>query len=145
MTQPTHSSSSTAWDAIEQGKRFDRFVRRACIAAWSVAFLAVAAYAALTIVQIVQMMRLADVGAATNIMTFAFATPLIIVVGVISLLIATLTTVGIFMRQRTASLAEIQLRLAALEDMLSQRDAGEAAGRPSGRAAGRTYIHTPMG
>jgi hypothetical protein len=34
-------------------------------------------------------------------------------------LIATLSTIGIFLRLRTSSLAEIQLRLAALEAMLS--------------------------
>jgi len=43
------------------------------------------------------------------------------------LLIAALSTVGVFLRQRTASLAEIQLRLAALEDMLGAR--GDASGR----------------
>ena len=36
----------------------------------------------------------------------------------ISLLIGTLSTVGIFLRLRTASLGEVQLRLAALEEML---------------------------
>lgn len=124
MTGPALPSSNAAWQAIEHGKRFDRFVRRACIAAWSAAFAAVLIYAALIVVQLVNMIRLAGVGMATNLMTLAVVTPLIIVVGVISLLIATLTTVGIFMRQRTASLAEIQLRLAALEDMLVQRQSG---------------------
>ena len=119
MTAPIHPSSNAAWEAIDQSKRFDRFIRRACIAGWTAAFIAVLAYAVLVIAQMVQMFRLAGVGAVSNIMTLAAATPLIIVVGVVSLLIATLTTVGIFMRQRTASLAEIQLRLAALEDMLA--------------------------
>ncbi len=44
--------------------------------------------------------------------------PLIAVTGVLSVLIATVSTVGIFLRLRTASLAEIQVRLAALEQML---------------------------
>jgi hypothetical protein len=53
------------------------------------------------------------------------ATPLIIALGKLSLLIATMATVAIFLRLRTSSLAEIQLRLAALEDMLASRpDAG---------------------
>lgn len=47
--------------------------------------------------------------------------PLVVVLGTISLLIATLSTVGIFFRLRTASLAEIQLRLAALEDVLRSK------------------------
>jgi hypothetical protein len=42
-------------------------------------------------------------------------------------LVATLSTIGIFLRLRTASLTEIQLRLAALEDVLgAQADAGPA-------------------
>ena len=44
-----------------------------------------------------------------------------IVLGVLSVLIATLSTVGMFLRQRTASLAEIQLRLAALEELLTRK------------------------
>jgi hypothetical protein len=44
-----------------------------------------------------------------------------VVLGVLSLLIAVLSTVGIFLRLRTASLTEIQLRLAALEQVLASR------------------------
>jgi hypothetical protein len=35
------------------------------------------------------------------------------------LVVATLSTIGIFLRMRTATLSEIQLRLAALESMLA--------------------------
>ena len=49
---------------------------------------------------------------------FNTLTPLLGIVGGISLLVATLSTVGVFLRLRTASLGEIQLRLAALEEML---------------------------
>ena len=47
-----------------------------------------------------------------------FALPLITVLGVLSFLVAVLSTVGVFLRFRTASLAEIQTRLAAMEEML---------------------------
>jgi uncharacterized membrane protein len=50
-----------------------------------------------------------------------FSPPFIIVLGVLSVLVGTLSTVGIFLRLRTASLVDIQLRLAALEDMLAGR------------------------
>jgi hypothetical protein len=36
-------------------------------------------------------------------------------------LIATVSTIGVFVRMRAASLHEIQLRLAALEDLLASR------------------------
>jgi hypothetical protein len=39
----------------------------------------------------------------------------------VCLLVATLTTVGVFLRLRTSSLSEIQLRLSALEEMLAAR------------------------
>lgn len=63
------------------------------------------------------------------------ALPLVAVVGVLSLLIATLGTVGIFLRLRTASLSEIQLRLANLEDMVrgERRDAFERESLDAGR------------
>ena len=47
--------------------------------------------------------------------------PLIDVLWKMSLLVATLSTVAIFLRLRTASLTEIQLRLAALEEMVAAR------------------------
>jgi hypothetical protein len=46
------------------------------------------------------------------------------VLGELSLLVAVLATVGVFLRFRTASLAEIQLRLAALEGMVGEREEG---------------------
>ena len=45
------------------------------------------------------------------------ATPFMSTLLVLSVLVAALSTVGVFLRFRSASLAEIQLRLAALEDM----------------------------
>ena len=47
------------------------------------------------------------------------AIPFVTTIGMLSVLIATLSTVAVFLRLRTSSLAEIQLRLAALEDMLT--------------------------
>ena len=53
-----------------------------------------------------------------------------IVVGCFSVLVATLATIAIFLRLRTASLTEIQVRLAALEEMIAARDTerGKAGG-----------------
>ncbi len=72
------------------------------------------------------------VGVDSPLALYDAAMPLVAVVGVVSLLVATLTTVGIFLRLRTASLSEIQLRLAALEEMLQ----GAASGMPNARSAG---------
>jgi hypothetical protein len=49
--------------------------------------------------------------------------PFITVVGIFSFLVAVLSTIGMFLRFRTASLAEIQTRLAAMEKMLTSEQA----------------------
>jgi hypothetical protein len=61
------------------------------------------------------------VGAVPWITVMGSAMPLVDVLWKLSLLVAAVSTVGIFLRLRTASLTEIQLRLAALEEMLAAR------------------------
>lgn len=117
MTSP--SPASEAWSLVEKEKRRDRFIRRISIAAWTVVFLIVLLLAVLTGAQVADMLKVFAGGGAPWTAVFWSAMPLLIVLGTISLLIATLSTVGIFLRLRTASLTEIQLRLAALEEMLS--------------------------
>ena len=71
--------------------------------------------------QVSHMMRLAAVGALPWGAVLGSAMPFLGVLWTLSLLVATLATVGVFLRLRTASLSEIQLRLAALEEMLSSQ------------------------
>ncbi len=49
------------------------------------------------------------------------AMPFVIALGMLTVLIATVSTIGVFLRMRTASLHEVQLRLAVLEDLLVSR------------------------
>lgn len=120
----TPPARTDAWAIIEKEKRRDRMIRRTSIAAWAVTCVIVLIYAAIVVMQMVDMMRLVAVGAALPGSVFHAAVPLVMVLGVISLLVATLSTIGIFLRLRTASLTEIQLRLAALEEMLRSGDRG---------------------
>ena len=125
MTKETVSASGKVWEAIENERRRDRFIRRVSVTAWSLTFFFVAILAVLVCLQVVQFAKGAMVGALPWVTVFAAAMPLVIVLGLLSVLVATLSTIGIFLRLRTASLTEIQLRLAALEDMLgSQGDGG---------------------
>jgi peptidoglycan biosynthesis protein MviN/MurJ (putative lipid II flippase) len=124
MTPTIPSASEQAWAMIEQEKRRDRFLRRVSFAAWTMTFLLVVFLAVISIWQMIEMMKMFDGMAAGLFPTSAFfgaMYPLLIVLGVLSVLIATLSTVGMFLRQRTASLAEIQLRLAALEELLTRK------------------------
>ena len=125
MTKQTVSASGKVWEAIENERRRDRLIRRVSVTAWSITFFFVAILAVLVCLQVAQFAKGAMVGALPWVTVFAAAMPLVIVLGLLSVLIATLSTIGIFLRLRTASLTEIQLRLAALEDMLgAQGDAG---------------------
>lgn len=117
----TASASTGAWALIETEKRRDRLIRRVSITAWTVTLVLVLLFAVMTGAQVAQMIEVVGAGAAPWTVIFWSAMPLLVVLGILSLLIATLSTVGIFLRLRTASLAEIQLRLAALEDMLGSR------------------------
>jgi hypothetical protein len=118
------SPSGTAWDIIEKEKQRDRVIRRVSKTAWAVTFVIVVAFAVVTGVSVAHMARLWAVGAISFSSVTGAAIPLLAVLGMLSVLIATLSTVGIFLRLRTASLMEIQLRLATLEEMLAARSDG---------------------
>jgi len=120
MAQST-SLPDEASALIENERRRDRFIRRVSIIAWSVTFLLVLVVAALVGVQVTQMARLASVGAVPWSTVVGSAMPLLDVLWKLSLLVAGLSTIGIFLRLRTASLTEIQVRLAALEAMLAAK------------------------
>ena len=132
MTTHTTSRSSKVWESIEQEKGRDRFLKRVAVAAWTVTFILVMILAVMICVQVAQMARLALVGALPWVGVVGAAMPLVIVIGLLSVLVATLSTIGMFLRMRAASLTEIQLRLAALEGMLAsqeERSGGDAGAR----------------
>jgi hypothetical protein len=126
MTSETASASAKVWDAIEIEKRRDRLLRRVTVVAWAVTLIFVIVLAVMIGAQVVQMAKGALVGALPWISVIGIAMPLVIVLALLSVLVATLGTIGMFLRMRTASLAEIQLRLGALEDMLASRGDGAA-------------------
>ena len=109
------------WDRIDQEKNRDRALRRVSSVCWGITFFILFL---LTIRVGVELWGVLGVwgsglsGTERFIIAFNAMTPLLGVVGGISLLGATLSTVGVFLRLRTANLGEIQLRLAALEEML---------------------------
>jgi len=120
MTAVPVRQNAPTWEAIERDKRLDRMIRRVCAAAWGVTLAATGCYAVLVGREVIHVLQLRNVGGATDQAVMAAATPLVIAVGVLSLLVAALSTVGVFLRFRTAALGEIQLRLALLEEMLTR-------------------------
>lgn len=96
-----------------------------CVAAWGVTFVLILVLGGLFGTMLANVLKLQQVGAANWLMVVGVSYPFIIVIGVVSLLIATLATIGVFVRSRAASLNEIHLRLAALEQMLTARGDGD--------------------
>ena len=120
--------SASAMALIENERRRDRFIRRTSIVAWSVTFGLVLVIALMVGLQASMFLRSAMENEMPWAMVIASTMPLIDVLWKLSLLIATLSTVAIFLRLRTASLAEIQLRLAALEEMVASRGDDRSGG-----------------
>ena len=120
-------TAERAWAAIEDEKRRDRFLKRVSRVAWSVTFVILVAYTIMMGMQVAQVWKLMAVGAAGPgnlpfLAVIGAAMPLLIVLGLLAVLIATLSTIGMFLRMRTASLTEIQLRLAAIESIIAAQD-----------------------
>ena len=117
----SHASSDKTWDLIESEKRRDRFIRRVNIAAWTLTFVLVLIIAVIVGVQVVGLVKAVMLGAVPWMAVMASAMPLVDVLWKLSVLVAGLSTIGIFLRLRTSSLAEIQLRLETLEQMLASK------------------------
>ena len=120
MSATTGSASGDVWEAIENEKRRDRLIKKVSIASWTITFGLVVVLAAMTVARMIFVAKTFLGGMGWQIALPAVM-PLVIALGVLSILIATLSTIAIFLRLRTASLREIQLRLAALEDMIVAR------------------------
>ena len=118
MSKDIGSLNDKTWALIDAEKRRDRFLRRLSVGAWAVTLLVLVGYGVLTGMQVYEMFRASLVGMVPFATVVGMATPFIIVLGAVCLLVATMATIGVFLRLRTASLNEIQLRLAALEELV---------------------------
>jgi len=121
MTKSRNGKVDDVWTAIDREHGRDRIVRWISVGAWGLTFVILLVFAGITASDIAVVRRQVAAGVATQQTVYEAAMPLIAVVGTLSLLIATLSTVGIFFRMRTSSLVEIQVRLAALERMLADQ------------------------
>lgn len=120
MTSSTTAATDRAWEAIDQDRKRDRLIRRVSVVAWSVTFVVVLLLVVVAAFQVrTAVAFLGNSGGVGLMAAIGIAMPALFAVGGLAVLIATLSTVGIFLRLRTASLQEIQLRLAALEESLT--------------------------
>ena len=112
-----HTVDSEIWDLVQGEKKRDQKVVLLSKIAWSVTGIAVLMFGAIQFSHFLQYLELIALGTGSMDQLWAQLTPLVAVIGIIGLIIAILATVGIFLRLRTSSLHEIQVRLAALEQM----------------------------
>jgi hypothetical protein len=113
--------SDRVWEVIEAEKSRDRVLQRVSNGAWIVTFgalLFTAVGVGFNIWWAARAFLEGDVGLSV---VFREAMPLVWVVGGISLLLAVLSTGGVLLRFRAASLDEIRLRLAAVEELLMEQ------------------------
>lgn len=120
MTPTPDSPMARAWARIEAEQHSDRVLRRLTVVGWSATGLVVVLLAVSGLTQFRFAMSMVRVGANTVQGAIGSIVPVVLAIGVFCALGATLATVGLFLRMRSASLHEIQLRLAALEDLLTQ-------------------------
>lgn len=121
MTATPSVESQRTWNAIDREKGRDRLIRRICITSWSVTFALLLLLGIFVGVSTAPLVKWARIGEVAWMDVFRALTPSLIVLGIVALLIAALSTVGIFLRMRTTTLLEVQARLAALEEMLATR------------------------
>lgn len=119
-----------AWAQVEREKRIDRRVRRVTIAAWTITLVLVVVFVVIAGLQLAEVLQARRLFPLPWSAVAQRAFPLLVVLGLLSVLVATLGTIAVFLRLRTASLLEIQLRLAALEEILSSRGDDTGTERP---------------
>lgn len=120
MTNEQRVGGGKGWEAIDRERRLDRWVRIVCGGAWAVTLGLTIIYAIAVGQQVVEAVRRQQVGVAPEGAVMAALMPLIMALGILAVLVAALSTVGVFLRFRTAALGEIQVRLGALEAMLTE-------------------------
>ncbi len=123
MSEQHDRPTARLLDRIEQDRAQERTLRRIAISAWVVIGVVLLGWIVLTIAQASQFASLLRTpGAAGYSVIAGVVMPLIIVTIGLAVLAGTLSTIGLFLRQRRATFDEIQLRLAALEELLTARD-----------------------
>ena len=123
----THTDATDkVWKAIYRERHRDLLLKWVSIGAWMLTLLLVTLLVAIGAVSAVEMARAAMQGAVPWMTVLGTVLPVIVPLAGLAVLVALISTIALFLRMRSASLHEIQLRLAALEDALT-RDGGRTA------------------
>jgi len=118
MNASAKEQKERVWQLMEAEKRRDRILQRIGLTAWTLTLGALLFTALGIAANVWWAIQAFQAGQAPVSVIFREAMPLVWAVGGVSLLVAVLATVGMFLRLRAASLDEIRVRLSALEGML---------------------------
>jgi len=124
MNASTQRQKDRIRELIEAEKGRDRTLQRISTGAWILTFVALlftAVGVGFNVWWAAEAFLRGQVGMDV---IFREAMPFVWIVGAISLLVAVLSTAGVLLRFRAASLDEIRLRLAAVEQMLTDQTHG---------------------
>lgn len=114
-----NENQDALWDIIAREKRRDTMVKWVSRGAWVLVLAVLTVFLIFTIqdyIRVQELYKARVVARATVKETFI---PFLVILGCLSLIIAVLATIGMFLRLRTTSMLEIQQRLANLEQMIT--------------------------
>jgi uncharacterized membrane protein (DUF485 family) len=118
MNQNNENSNAQVWSLIEKEKKRDRVIRRISRVAWGGTLIMLLVFLAFTLYDLSHHVSLYRLGLIPYERVLNTVVPFAIILGSLSLVVAILSTVGVFLRLRTTSLMEVQQRLVNLEQMI---------------------------
>lgn len=125
MSDALHPEDPPILQAIKNVRKLDRWIRRLSYTAWGTTILIIAVLTAYEIVNISLGNRVVSGAAGPGLndlwLTLYQWSPVIRTIGVFTLVVGLFSTALVFLRLRTASLAEIRERLATIEKALIER------------------------
>jgi uncharacterized membrane protein len=122
----TSDSTQRVWAAIDVERGRDHVLKRVSIAAWVTTLGLFVLLLVFSLISTAEMIRAALHGYVPWASVVGMLLPVIMPLIGLAVIVAVLTTIALFLRARTATLQEIQLRLAALEDALGHTSNDEA-------------------
>ena len=118
MKNVNETSNDQIWEQIENEKRRDAFIKKVSKIAWGVTIGILMVFLFFAVNDIARAVELYNKEVIAFATIFTTAKPFLVTLGSVGLIIAILSTIGIFLRLRTASLLEIQQRLTNIEQMV---------------------------
>lgn len=119
MKNVNETEKAQIWTMIEKEKKRDRKIKLISTIAWSITIILLLVYMVFTAIDLAHALK----GYHKGLVPFKFViesiTPFLMISGGLGLIIAVLSTIGMFLRMRTTTLLEIQQRLANLEGMIT--------------------------